>query len=128
MTQEKSISDVVKATPPDEPIDDALAALLMSYVNQIDARVEATDPNADLWHAALKGGRFGSALQIIIDYYRKYDPKSPDQKKITPGYIRHAAIERKQYQERKNLPPKPRQGIPMPDHIKNRIRQSLHRP
>lgn len=90
------------------PIDGAGAAQLMTYAAQIDGRVQVTDANADVWFEGLKGGPFGLALAVIIDYYRKYDPKQPDQKPITPGYIRHTGKDQLAYEKRiaaHQLPP-----------------------
>lgn len=96
------------------------AAALLTYASQIDPRVQLTDPNADVWYEALRGGTFGAAHEIIQAYYKRYDPKAPDAKPITPGYIRYTAIDRKTYQERREAaidPPPPRKGRKMPRHV-----------
>lgn len=110
----------IDAVDPEVIIDRQYATILLGYAAGMDGRILATDENADVWLSALAGGRFGAAVTVIKDYYRRYDPKAPKLDAITPGYIRYTAIERKTYQERREAaldPPPPRKGRKMPRHV-----------
>lgn len=97
----------IDAVDPEFRIDREKASILLGYAAGRDGRLYTTNEAVDDWLLALGGGRFGTAVEIIRKYYVSYDPQSPvPLAAITPGYIRHKAVERKAVQDRKDLKPR----------------------
>jgi hypothetical protein len=65
-------------------------AVLMTYANQIDARVQLTDASVDVWHAALTRIDFDAGRWGIQDYYATANPNdSRGLPAILPATLRH---------------------------------------
>lgn len=65
-------------------------AILMTYANQIDARVQLTDASVDVWHAALTRIEFEAGRWGIQDYYANANPNdSRGLPSLLPATLRH---------------------------------------
>lgn len=62
-------NEIPPAPAADDPIDQTGADFLLIWANQIDARIQSTDANAEVWAYQLGGKLYGVCQQIIADYY-----------------------------------------------------------
>lgn len=108
---------------PDARINQYAADYLLIWANQIDARIQSTDANAELWAYHLKDRRYATCQQIIADYYGKTGNRG-ELDPITPGQIRKEYIHRQSSYEAKQRAIGPRshtRSSRMPRHVLERF-------
>ena len=108
---------------PDTRIDQYAADYLLIWANQIDARIQSTDANAELWAYHLANRRYGTCQQIIADYYGKTGSRG-ELSPITPGQIRKEYMHRQSSHEAKQRalgPGANRRNSRMPRHVLERF-------
>lgn len=105
------------------------ANLAVAYANQIDARVQNTDANVDLWHYALDKIPADPVRQAILEFYSK--PREKDYRPaIEPGDVKRIAYsKRDEHHTRANSSrqiERPAKNPP-PPHIKAKLDKFLGR-
>ncbi|KAA0979910.1 hypothetical protein FQ154_01755 [Paeniglutamicibacter gangotriensis] len=84
-------------------------AALMTYANQIDARIQLNDPTLDAWWSAVERLDYEAAKWSVKDYYATSNPNSNfGTPALVPATLRarvHAEIERNAARQRALEPP-----------------------
>lgn len=123
------MSDLSNYHPNDE-VDPERAAVLITYANQIDPRIQVNAPTRDVWADALRGVRLGIARDAIVRYYAKAKSETAgfDVPVLRPSAIRAQWNEYRMQEEQEQLLIEQREhkrnAVPMPDWFKKRIQES----
>lgn len=93
-------NDLPPAPAPDDPIDLNGADYLLIWANQIDARIQSTDANAEVWAYQLAGKRYEICQTIIADYYGTGGERG-EMDPVTLGHIKREYRRREAVREAK---------------------------
>lgn len=102
-------------------MDRRYTAALLTHLNQIDARVQATKAQVMIWHETLQGRVFGSVVELVHKHYRHYDPKHPDRDALSVSTLGQLVREEDRLKEVKTRRIEPRRGGPPPPHVRKKL-------